>query len=891
MSEQYKSRVERKKIKRKKRSAKKDIAKKVFLTCLLACFFCLVAGVSAFAIMVSDAPKLDPEKLKDPVSSQIYDMNNDLITEVGIQKRDYVPFEEIPDLVKNAILATEDVRFFKHHGIDLIRLGGAVISNITDGFGSQGASTLTQQVVKMSYLSNEKTIKRKVQEAWLAFQLEQNLSKEEIFEIYVNKIPMGGNIYGIKTAANTYFGKDLDELTLPEAALIAGLPQRPNAYNPFVNPDLADKRKNTVLSLMHQHGFISEKEMKEAQKVKVKDLIVKEQENIKDDSPYQSFIDRVIDEVEKMGYNVYTDGLKIYTTMDPKAQEYVHTLLNTDKIIAFPNDKIQSGVVLLDTKTGEIRAIGGGRHQKVLRGLNYATDIRRQPGSTIKPILDYGPAIEYLKWSTAQIFEDKPHTYSDGTKVNNFGNRYYGNVTMRFALQKSLNIPAVKALQTVGLEKARSFAVNLGIPLEDTIYESYAIGGMKKGIAPIHLAGAYSAFGNNGVYNEPHAVKKIVLSDGETEIKPNIVSKVAMSDYTAFMITDMLKTVMRAGTGYEANVPGIPLAGKTGTTNYTDEELRKYGLDDRFVPDSWMGGYSTNYTAAVWVGYEKKKDGLSRAEQLLAKQIFKNLMAYVHQGIDTPDFTQPKSVVRLGVVRGTNPPQLAGPFTPSSQIIYEYFVKGYEPKEVSDQISEIPAPENLKARFNEKENSITLQWKAKKAEGLAFEVYVSENGGAPQLLKTTDERGLVIENVTPGVKYTFTVYAVYEGMKSRPASVTVDLTAYSDEKQPGLPENGNGQPNGGQNGSDDDDEASEEQPQDDGGDDNSQGNDQGGGGQNNGGNGNGQGGNGGNNGGSGSSGSGGNGGNGGNSSEGRNGGLNNQNSRNFTTPAGENGAD
>lgn len=831
MSENNKSRVERRKLQqrqKKKKQSTKAIIKKIFLTCLVIGFISLVAGVGAFAYMVSDAPKLDPERLKDPISSKIYDMNNQLITELGIQKRDYVEFDEIPDLVKNAILAAEDVRFFKHHGIDVIRLGGAVISNITDGFGSQGASTLTQQVVKLSFLSNEKTIKRKVHEAWLAFQLEQNLSKEEIFEIYVNKIHMGGNIYGIKTAARTYFDKELDELTLPEAALIAGLPQRPNAYNPFVNPDLADQRKNIVLSLMHQHGFISKKEMEDAQKVKIESLIVKKEEDMKDDAPYESFIDRVIDEVKELGYNVYTDGLEIYTTMDPKAQKYVHDLLNTNNYIYYPNKNIQAGVVLLDTKNGEIRAIGGGRHQKVKRGINYAIDIKRQPGSTIKPILDYGPAIEYLKWPTYHILVDKPYTYSDGTKVENWNHQYRGPVTIREALKDSLNIPAIQAFQAVGKEKAREFAVNLGIPLEKEIYEPYAIGGMKHGIAPIHLAGAFSAFGNNGIYNEPHAVRKIVLEDGITEIKPKITSKVVMSDYTAFMITDMLKTVVQSGTGTLANVPGVPIAGKTGTTNYTKEELAKYKLSKYDVPDSWFGGYSTNYTAAIWVGYDKKNNGLDRNTKPLPQKIFKLLMAYVHQGIDTPDFKQPASVVKLAIEKGTNPPKLAGPFTPQDKIVYEYFIKGYEPKDVSETYAKPPAPTHLDAKYHEKKNEIKLKWKYPKIKGINFEVYMAINDSGEQLITTTDKLGLDIGNVTPGLKYTFTVYAIHDGIKSDPSHVTVDLTTFLQE--------GNDQPPG-----DDDQENHDDDGNDDGQDsgNDGSGNDQGSG--NNEGNGNNQG--------------------------------------------------
>jgi len=782
MTEQYKSRTEKRRANqknKKKQSKGKSIAKKIFLTIIVVGFLCLVGGLGTFAYFVSDAPKLDPQKLKVPVPSKIYDMNKELVTELGSEKRDLVEFNEIPDLVKNAILATEDVRFFKHKGVDLIRLGGAVLSNVTDGFGSQGASTLTQQVVKLSFLSEEKTLKRKSQEVWLALQLERNFSKEDIFEMYVNRVSMGGNVYGIKAAAQTYFNKSLDELTLPEAALIAGLPQRPNAYNPFVNPDLADERKNTVLSLMHQHGFISEKEMKEAQNTSIASLIVdKPEDTVKDDSPYDSFVDQIIEEVEALGYNAYTDGLEIYTTMDPNAQKRVNDILNTDKYIYYPNDEIQAGVILLDTQTGEIRAIGGGRHQKVRRGLNYAIDIKRQPGSSIKPVLDYAPAIENLKWSTYQIFKDEPYTYSDGTPVKNYNGKNYGEVTMRYALQESLNIPAIQAIQAVGLEKAKEFANNLGIGLKE-IYESYAIGGFKTGVSPLQLAGAYSAFGNEGIYNEPYAIKKIVLSDGETEINLKPKPERVMSDYTAFMISDMLKTVVQSGTGRGAQIPGVPIAGKTGTTNYTDDELRKFNLSLSESPDAWFSGYSTNYTATVWVGYDRKSKPVDDTK--LPLKIFKSLMTYMHDDIDTPDFKQPSSVVKLPIEKGSNPAKLASPFTPKSDVVYEYFVKGTEPKETSKRYESIPAVTNLSIDYNEQKTTASLKWKYKNVDNVNFEIHLSADGSDDQILGTTDKNSFEVNNIVPGLKYTFTVYAVYDDHKSDPASVTLDLSSFTDD--------------------------------------------------------------------------------------------------------------
>jgi penicillin-binding protein 1A len=790
MAEKYQTREERRKqlaaAKKKKKSKKspEGTFKKIFLAFIALCIIGMLSGVATFAYMVKDAPKLDEKLLKDPISSKIYDMDGNLITEVGSEKRDYVEYEDIPELVRNAVLATEDVRFFKHNGVDLIRLGGAVVANIKDGFGSEGASTITQQVVKNSFLTFDKTLKRKAQEAWLAFQLERKYTKQEIFEMYVNKIFMSENVHGIATAAKVYFGKeDLKDLELHEAALLAGMPQSPNNYNPFEHPDKAEKRRNIVLSLMYKHGFITKEEMEKAKAIPVESTIVKEENRKKNDKPYDAFVDAVIDEVEKYGdFDIFSDGLHIYTTLDPDAQSYVEEMLNSNEIVQFPDDKFQAGIVLLDTKTGEIRAIGGGRNQKVKRGFNFAIDTRRQPGSTIKPILDYGPAIEYLKWGTYETLVDEPYTYSDGTPINNWDNKHMGAMTMREALARSRNVPALKALQEVGLEKAKDFANRLGIPLKE-IYESYAIGGLggeDKGVSPLQMAGAYSAFGNNGFYTEPHAIRAIELRDG-TKIDTSPESKVVMNDYTAFMITDMLKSVVKDsyGTGTRADVAGLPVAGKTGTTNYTKSEREKFGIPNEAVPDSWFVGYTTKYTAAVWTGYENPKQNyLIGSEQKIAQYLFKNLMSHVSSKIETPDFEMPNSVEQVRIERGTIPAKLASEYTPEDQVIYEYAVKGHAPTKVSEKFYKLEAPGNVSATYEEATNEIVLSWNYNNDggnEGVQFEVNVSINGGPEQQLTVTGEKGVRISNPVPGGMYTFSVIAVKGDQRSDPGSTSIQV--------------------------------------------------------------------------------------------------------------------
>lgn len=794
MAGNYKTREERRRNQgksavTKKKTKSKNLFKKLILLIFIIGIAGLAVGAGTFAWYVKDTPKLDKKALIDPVSSEIIDMNGDVYTTLGVEKRDYIDFDHIPDHVKDAILATEDVRFYKHGGIDFKRLAGAVMANVSRGFGSEGASTITQQVVKGSFLTTDKTLKRKAQEAWLAIQLEKNYTKEQIFEIYVNKINYANGIYGIETASKYYFDKPLDELELHEAAFLAGMPQSPSNYEPYEHPDRADKRKNIVLTLMEKHGKITKKQMEEAQKKSITDSLIPE-EHVSNANKIDSFVDQVIREVESMGdYDVFSDGLKIYTTLDPAAQEYTDKMLKTNEIVQFPDDEMQAGIVLTDTKTGEIRAIGGNRYQNVKRGKNFATTLSdRHAGSTVKPIFDYGPAIEYLNWSTYAQIVDEPYTYSKGVPINNFDRKHLGQMSIREALYRSRNIPALKAFQEVTPEKAKQFAANLGLEFED-VYESASIGGIE-GISPLKLAGAFSAFGNGGVYNKPHTVKKIVLRDGETEIKNDVEPKIAMKDSTAYMVTDMLKDVLsdkQGATGRIARVPGLPVAGKTGTTNYSAEEISKYKIPRGGVPDAWFAGYTTNYTAAVWTGYEQRKNPLrndqGRTDQQIAMKLFSQLMSHVSDGADTPDFKMPKSVVKAAVEKGSNPAKKPSEFTPKDNIIYELFVAGTEPTEVSETFDKLDAP-SVTGEYHQAEEAVYFEWgHAEKEKDILFDVAIKSSDGFSQSLTQTSETSYTVTGVKPGVTYSIEVTAVLESQKSSPGTTSVTVPSFDQEDE------------------------------------------------------------------------------------------------------------
>ena len=631
---------------------KGSLFKKMVIVCLVLGLVSTGAGAITFASMIKGTPNLDSSKLMDPLSTKFYDKDGNFLYEYGKEKRTKITYNQVPKVLEHAFIATEDSHFYEHFGIDLKRTAKAIFVNVTGDFGSQGGSTITQQVIKNSFLSPEKTLKRKVQEWDLAYQLEKKYSKQDILMMYLNKIYLGNRSYGVAAAAKNYYGiesDDLKKMTLAQAAMIAGLTQSPNNYDPTIpeNKEAATKRRHIVLSSMLRDGYITEKQMKEAEKVPVTEGLVAK--NTQQSMPYEAFLDAAVKEVKGKlkDVDISEDGLSIYTTLDPKAQDFADKMMNTSEIIAYPDANFQGAFVLLDTKTGEVRAIGSGRndYKAQFLGHNFAVDIKRQPGSIFKPIFDYGPAIENLKWSTAHLINDQKTTYSTGEPISNWDHQYHGMMTIRTALQNSYNIPALLTLREVGMDKAKSFAEQLGITFKNNeVYESYSIG--SNTVSPLDMAGGYSAFGNNGLYNKPHFVQKVVFADGAV-VNFAEKSKRVMQDYTAYMVTDMLRTVVNAGTGTTANVPRLDIAGKTGTTNFDEKTRAKYGYPSSATNDSWFAGYTPQYTMAVWTGYAQNGQGnyMSGNTTKISQLMFKAMMEAF--GTDTANFQQPESVYRV----------------------------------------------------------------------------------------------------------------------------------------------------------------------------------------------------------------------------------------------------
>lgn len=768
--------------------------KRIVLAVVLLGFAGLLFGAGLFAVYASSAPELDEELLRDPISPTFLAADGETeIPYFTAQDRLYVEYEDIPKAMEDAILATEDNRFYEHSGIDIIRLGGAVIANVTDGFGSQGASTITQQVIKNSFLKNEKTLKRKAQEAYLAYQLEKEYTKEEIFEMYFNKILMSGNIYGFGTAAENFYGKTLEELELHQMALLAGMPQSPNRYNPFNNPEAAEQRRNIVLSLMEQHGRITTEQKEQAQAQSVTDSLLPEEERKKQPSgEYTAFMEMVVQELETLeGEYALDEGLTIHTTLEPNVQKVVNETMASD---LFFNEEVESGLTVVDTKTGAIRAVGAARDYSGDVRRNYATESDRHIGSTIKPLVAFGPGIEYEGWSTGQTVVDEPYQYEDGQEVRNVDGAYQGPLTIREALYRSRNIPAVKALGEVGYENAKEFTQKLGLDFGE-LYESSALG--SHSVSTVELAGAFAAFGNEGIYTKPHTITKIVYRDGVTEetVKPDSVP--AMKDSTAYMVTDMLRdvvdTTLAGSSGKEAAISGLDLAGKTGTTNYTAEELQDYGLSSSNAPDIWFAGYTSNYSISVWSGYPTKAQGIdtSTNERLLAQRLFKNVMSQISPPSETANFEKPESVVEAEVQLYTDPLRLASASTPANLRRTELFARGTEPAqqaapvEEEEEEEELAAPTGLSADVTGE--SAALTWNYDSDEDVSFEVAVSANG-ASSVVGTTSDRSFTYDGLEQGVSYTFSVTAVSGELRSAPASVIVEIAAQEEpEEEPEEP--------------------------------------------------------------------------------------------------------
>ena len=628
-----------------------------FLTLFIALF---LLGGGVFLYFVSKAPTLSESKLVATTSSKIYDNKNELIADLGSERRVNAQANEIPtDLVK-AIVSIEDHRFFDHRGVDTIRIMGAALRNLQGG-GLQGASTLTQQLIKLTYFSTstaDQTLSRKAQEAWLAVQLEQKATKQEILTYYINKVYMSNGNYGMQTAAENYYGKDLKDLSLPQLALLAGMPQAPNQYDPYSHPEAALERRNLVLSEMKGQKYISAEDYEKAINTPVTDGL----QSLKSANSYPAYMDNylkeVIDQVEQeTGYNLLTTGMEVYTNVDKDVQQRLWDVYNTDEYVAYPDDELQVASTIVDVTNGKVIAQLGARHQSsnVSFGINQAVETNRDWGSTMKPITDYAPALEYGVYdSTATIVHDVPYNYpGTDTPVYNWDKGYFGNITIQYALQQSRNVTAVETLNKVGLDRAKTFLNGLGIDYPSIHYANAISSNTTEsnkqyGASSEKMAAAYAAFANGGIYHKPMYINKVVFSDGSEKEFSDAGTR-AMKETTAYMMTEMMKTVLAYGTGRGAYLPWLAQAGKTGTSNYTDDEIEKHIKNTGYVaPDEMFVGYTRKYSMAVWTGYSNRLTPIVGDGFLVAAKVYRSMITYLSEDTHPEDWTMPDGLFRNG---------------------------------------------------------------------------------------------------------------------------------------------------------------------------------------------------------------------------------------------------
>ncbi|GAA6113208.1 MAG: penicillin-binding protein [Apilactobacillus sp.] len=648
------SRVQRNQ-KKYKSSKRASWIKKIIVGGLGFISLLIVLGSIVFVFFASTAPDISYQSLSSDNSTKIYDNKGHVISRLGVQDRDYIKSNKIPSELKNAIVSIEDRRFYKHHGVDPIRILGASLSNITSGsLNLQGGSTLTQQLVKLSVFStaaSDRTFKRKAQEAWLALKVEKTYSKQQILEFYINKVYMGNNVYGMETASEYYFGKSLSKLTLAQTALLAGMPQSPSYYNPYIYPKYAQQRRDEVLNAMASYGAITQSQANEAKKTSVKTGLVSSHKSSSFSSVNEKYIDaylkQVIQELKAQGYNTQS-GLKVYTNLDLSAQKKLYDLANNDAAVGFPNSTMQIGATLVNPKTGAVNAMIGSRKSDIQFGLNRAVQTDRSSGSTAKPLMDYGPAIEYLNYPTYQLVHDTPYTYG-GTSISlkDFDNKYQGTISMHKALIESRNIPAIRTLENVGISKATNFLSSLGMTFNSDLSLQNGIGLY---VSTEQEAAAYSAFANNGVYHKPYLISRVVTPDKVSHDFTSEGTQV-MSPATAFMMTSMLKGVINSasGSGTAAYIPSLYQAGKTGTTQYPDNTYNGV-LPAYAAMDSWFTGYTQNYALSVWTGYDKPYETgnyISAAQTNIAQLIYKYEMQYISQGKSNTDWTKPSGVTAV----------------------------------------------------------------------------------------------------------------------------------------------------------------------------------------------------------------------------------------------------
>lgn len=804
--------VKRKVIKGTNNTSKRKVSKKkkMILNILIICVIAFASLMAVFfAYIIVKAPKFDPNNLKFTQMSELYDTEGNIITKMGNENRTEISYDDLPEVLIDAIIATEDSKFFQHNGFDLARFMKASMYQLV-GKNGGGASTLTMQIAKNNYTSTESKgfegITRKFTDIYLSiFKIERKYTKKEILEFYVNDSYLGNGAYGVEQASLNYFGKSVSELNLAEASFIAGLFQSPTYYNPYNYPERAEGRRKTVLYLMQRHGYITEEEKEIAENSPITSYIKKTQTS-GTYSEYQGYIDTVVEELEnEYDLNPYTTPLKIYTAMNKSKQDFVNKVMNGEAW-KWENENAQAGVVMTDSASGEVLAVGAGRNKNSERSYNYATMTNRQIGSTAKPIFDYGPAVEYLGWGTVNYIDDTPTTYSDGTKISNSDGGYKGRLPLYQALGLSRNVTALKTFQQVskeaGNDKILKFASSLGITPEvdknGKIHEAHSIGSFtgstKKGESrnsPMTMAGAYQAFSNGGYYIKPHTIKKFVYKDTDEVVETKSAKTRVMNDSTAYIINYSLNWSATEGLAKSAaGISGVQTAAKTGTSNFDEATRKRYHLSSKAVNDLWVCGYTPKQTITFWYGYDSITKGHSTTSSWSTRDKFYRNLAENLFDKDGSSFARPSSIEEVSVVRNSIPLKKA-----LYGGVVGYFRKGTGPDETgTEQVEQLPSVSGVTSSISG--NTVHLKWNGISAEDmvnlnfddsygtLGYDIYVKDGSGGSEVYvgTTTSTSYTHTTSYSNPVYVIYTAYSNYKTNRSKGVEHKVSVTSDFDVK-------------------------------------------------------------------------------------------------------------
>lgn len=711
---------------------KKNIFTIILTAILIFAIMCIFMAAAFMVYIVVSTGDFDPEALKNQEQTVIYDKDGDVIATLGSEKREEIAYDDLPQVLIDAIVATEDSRYYQHDGVDLLRFVKATALQLIGRDEAGGASTLTMQTVKNNLTKKDSEEKGKIQKIIRKFQdvyisvffMEKKYTKEEILEMYVNDSCLGGTIYGVEEASKYYFGKHVSELSLPEASLLAGMYQAPNRYDPYKHPEDAEKRRSTVLSLMVRHGYITKEEADMAKSVSIESMLA----GGKAATKYQGYIDTVIEEVEaKTGDNPAQVSMKIYTAMDKSIQDGINAVFSGEDH-TWENDVVQGAVVIVNVEDGTIVAVGAGRN-RTAGDWNYATQSYRQPGSTAKPLFDYGPGFEYNNFSTYTLFNDEPWSYTSGPSIGNWDGGFQGLITLRQALSLSRNIPALKAFQQLDKKNIANFVNGLGLDIaysassdnykvydngaDNYLNEAYAIGGMSRGVTVQDMAEAYACYANGGYHIESHTVTKIEYRSTKEVIEFNEKREKVMSDSTAYLMNNVLQYAVTYG--FDGGTRNYSyrgaVAAKTGTSNLDENTIKKYGLPYSAINDLWTVAYTPEYSIALWYGYKNiDSEHYLNGDNWPKNSLMSSVMKYIPSTSKT--WSMPSSVVPVTVERETWPAQLPSEYTPDDMKITEYFKKGTQPTEVSERYAKLPDVSNLKSTNSTEGYTLTWSWQA-----------------------------------------------------------------------------------------------------------------------------------------------------------------------------------